>query len=154
MKCFPFCIKKCFPLLCIYKSVLSFFSFFALKSVFFLFIFKVFILCAWVLCMFACAPWVCSTHRSQKRASDFLELELQRVVSCHVGAFSGRSVSALKGIAISPALHFKTCFLLRKKKSLKKQTWAAGESSVAAWDAGSSTPTESPVSAQILELGV
>ena len=61
-----------------------------------------------------------------------------------MGAFSGRSVSALKGIAISPALHFKTCFLLRKKKSLKKQTWAAGDSSVAAWDAGSSTPKAAP----------
>ena len=30
--------------------------------------------------------YMCSTHRGQKRASDSLELELQKGVSCHVAA--------------------------------------------------------------------
>lgn len=36
-------------------------------------------------CTKACAPLACSAFRGQKGASDSLELELQMVVSLHVG---------------------------------------------------------------------
>lgn len=43
-------------------------------------------LCVWVLCLFECAPYACSAHGDQKRASDPPELELHMVLSHHVGA--------------------------------------------------------------------
>ena len=59
-----------------------------------------FILCIWVFCLH-----MCLYMPGQKKVSDLLELELQMVVSHHVGArnwTSGRTVSALSGWAISP----------------------------------------------------
>lgn len=37
-------------------------------------------------CVCICVLQACGAHGSQKRASDLMELELQVVVSCHVGA--------------------------------------------------------------------
>lgn len=38
--------------------------------------------------MYVCAPHACSSSRDLKKVSDPLELALQAVVSCHVGAGS------------------------------------------------------------------
>ena len=48
----------------------------------------VFILCIWVFCsVHACTPCACPVPvKARKKASNFLELELQVVVSHHVGA--------------------------------------------------------------------
>ena len=48
-------------------------------------IFSKLISCVWV-CFIECVPQACNALRGQKRASDTLELELQMVVSRHVGA--------------------------------------------------------------------
>lgn len=60
--------------------------------------------------MYAGAPHVCSAHRGEKRALDPLELELQLVVSYHVGAgvqkepvSSAREVNSLLYWPFSPA---------------------------------------------------
>jgi hypothetical protein len=55
-------------------------------------------------------------HGGQKRASDILGLELQVVVSLHVGAGVRRASSAFNHWAISPAP--KIFFLKEKKVSL------------------------------------
>ena len=39
--------------------------------------------------MYVCIMPVCSVHSGQKRVSDILELELQRVVNRHVGVGNG-----------------------------------------------------------------
>ena len=44
-----------------------------------------FYVCECLACMHVYVPHVCSAHRGQKRALDPLELELQEVVSYHVG---------------------------------------------------------------------
>lgn len=50
-------------------------------------IFKAVFMCTGVLGRICVsAPCVCSTHRSQKKALDALELELQKAVSFHIGA--------------------------------------------------------------------
>lgn len=64
-------------------------------------------------------PGVCSTLWSEKRVSDLLELELETVVTLHVGAGNwtrsfGRAASALNLWAVSPIQHwhFQWVFLL------------------------------------------
>lgn len=39
-----------------------------------------------VFCLRACDPDGCGAHRSQKRVSDTLEVDLQMVVNCDMGA--------------------------------------------------------------------
>jgi len=60
--------------------------------------------------MYACARYACSTHGGQKRALDFLELEIEMVVKHHVGEVVGAepkssaaAANALNHGAISPA---------------------------------------------------
>lgn len=42
-----------------------------------------------------CVPGVCSAHRDQERVLDLRELELQVVVSCHVGATTEPSLEPI-----------------------------------------------------------
>jgi hypothetical protein len=42
--------------------------------------------CVCVACLYVCASYVCLVSRLQKRVLDCLKLELQMVVSHHVGA--------------------------------------------------------------------
>lgn len=48
-------------------------------------IFFPFKLCVWVFCSNVSAQHACSAWRDQKRVSEFLELELQAVMSYYVG---------------------------------------------------------------------
>lgn len=63
-----------------------------------------------------CAPHACSAHRSQRRESDSLTLELQMVVTHHIWMLEiehqsfGNMISALSGRAVSLAL----CIFLNK----------------------------------------
>lgn len=68
-------------------------------------------------CLYVCIRTTCvaGACRSQKRASNSLELELQTIVICHVGSgnwaqVSGRATRALKHQAISAAPYFKFFF--------------------------------------------
>lgn len=66
------------------------------------------IFCIWVFCLYVCAAHVCSALECQKRASNFLKLEWQIVVtSIQVwgleSRISGRVARALNNWAISPA---------------------------------------------------
>lgn len=66
------------------------------------------VLCVPVFAYMCSAPHVCSAQGDQKRALGSLELELQMVVSRHVGArnqTSGRAANAPVHGATSPA-HF------------------------------------------------
>ena len=43
-------------------------------------------------CVYICVSHVCSDHKGQKRASDFLGLKLKMAVNCHIGAGNQRLV--------------------------------------------------------------
>lgn len=66
------------------------------------------ILCGWVFCLYVCMCTMCvpGAHRGQQRTSDPPGLELQIVVSRHVGA--GSSAIATVFLVIEPSLH--PCF--------------------------------------------
>ena len=53
--------------------------------------------------MYVSVHCVCSTYGGQKRASDLLGLELETVVSCHVG--TGNSLYPLKSSGCSDLLN-------------------------------------------------
>lgn len=45
-------------------------------------------------CMYVCEPQMCSAHKDGKRASDPVELDLQKVVRHHVGTGNGTNWSS------------------------------------------------------------
>lgn len=51
-----------------------------------------------------CVLYAHSTYESQKRTSDLLELELETVVSCHVGPEPQSSVRAASALPAEPSL--------------------------------------------------
>lgn len=68
------------------------------KNYYFLFI------CVFCLCACLCTMYMPGAHRSQKKASVPLELEIQMVVHCHVGAKNWTQFLKKNSLRVEPSL--------------------------------------------------